>query len=89
MSRAPQPRHGRAGFGLALLLCAAAALLGTGLDFATASGARFWFDQQPGALALLGAAIAVAVVVVAHCVRLLLGRRVSADGASGRRDVDA
>ena len=89
MSRAPRPRHGRAGFGLAVLFCATAALLGTGLDFATASGPRFWFDQQPGALALLGAGAAVAVVIVAHCVHLLLGRRVKADAAAGRRDADA
>jgi hypothetical protein len=88
MSRAPQPRRSRAGFGLAVLFCVAAVMLGTGLDFATASGPRFWFDQQPGALALLGAGAALAVIVVAHCVRLLLGRRVSAD-ASGRRDADA
>jgi hypothetical protein len=89
MSRAPQPRRGRAGLGLALLFCAAAALLGTGLDFATASGPRFWLDQQPGALALFGAGAALAAVVVAHCVRLLLGRRVKADAAGGRRDADA
>ena len=89
MSRAPQPRLGRAGFGLALLFCAAAALLGTGLDFATASGPRFWFDQQAGALALLGGGAGLAVVVVAHCVRLLLGRRVKAGTAGGRRDADA
>jgi hypothetical protein len=89
MSRAPQPQRGRAGLGLTLLFCGAAALLGTGLDFATASGPRFWFDQQPGALALLGAGSALAVIVVAHCVRLLLGRRVKADTAGGRRDADA
>ena len=89
MNRAPQPQRGRAGFGLALLFCATAALLGTGLDFATASRSRFWFDQQPGALALLGAGAALAVVIVAHCVRLLLGRRVKADGAVGRRNADA
>lgn len=87
MSRRPQPRRSRAGIGLALLFCVSAAVLGTGLDFATASGSRFWFDQQPGALLLLGGAAAVVAIVVAHCVRLLLGRRKAP--AVGRRDADA
>jgi hypothetical protein len=88
MSRRPQTRRRRAGFGLAVLFCASAAVLGTGLDFATASGARFWLDQQPGALALLGAGAAIAAVVVGHCVRLLLGRR-GPVAPEGRRDADA
>ncbi|MBI3438887.1 MAG: hypothetical protein HY054_09635 [Proteobacteria bacterium] len=75
MSRRPKVRNNRAGVGLALLFCASAALLGTGLYFATASGSRFWFDQQPGALALLGGGVALASVLLAHCVRLLLRRR--------------
>lgn len=87
MSRAPRRPRVRAGLGLTILFSMAALLLGIGLDFATASGARFWIDEQPGALALLGAAIALAVVVVAHAVRLILGRRVAS--AEGERDADA
>lgn len=72
---------------MALLFCVSAALLGVGLDFATASGSRFWLDQQPGALLLVGAGAAVGAVIIAHGVRLLLGRRqVSAEG---KRDADA
>ena len=87
MSRAPHRPRVRAGFGLTVLFSLAALLLGTGLDFATASGSRFWIDEQPGALALLGAGVALAVVVLAHAVRLILGRRVETD--TGKRDADA
>ena len=85
MNRTPRRTRVRAGLGLTLLFSMAALLLGTGLDFATASGPRFWIDEQPGGFALLGAAVALAVVVVAHAVRLLVGRRV----ASEERDADA
>lgn len=88
MSKRPQTRANRAGLGLALLVCTVALLLGTGLDFATASGSRFWFDQQPGALAALGAGAAVTAVLLAHCVRLLL-RRPSVTPVEGERDVHA
>jgi hypothetical protein len=88
MSRRPQARRSRAGFGMATLFCASALVLGAGLDFATASGSRFWFDQQPGAVALLGAGAAVAAIIAAHCVRLLLGRR-ERNQAEGKRDADA
>ena len=87
MSRAPQRPRVRAGFGLTVLFSVAALLLGTGLDFATASGPRFWIDDQPGGLALLGGGVALAVVVIAHIVRLALGRRVA--GGGGERDADA
>ncbi len=55
MSGAPRRPRVRAGLGLTLLFSMASLLIGTGLDFATASGQRFWIDEQPGALALLGA----------------------------------
>lgn len=87
MSRAPRRPRVRAGLGLSLLFSMASLLIGTGLDFATASGPRFWIDEQPGALALLGAATALAAVLVAHVVRLLVGRRVAAK--EGERDADA
>lgn len=87
MSRAPQRPRVRAGLGLTVLFNLAALLLGTGLDFATASGPRFWIDEAPGGLALLGAGIALGVVLIAHAVRLALGRRVASD--KGERDADA
>lgn len=87
MSRAPRRPRVRAGLGLAVLFSMAALLLGTGLDFATASGPRFWVDEQPGGVALLGAGIGLAVVLIAHAVRLVLGRRVANEG--GERDADA
>ena len=87
MSRAPRRPRVRAGLGLTLLFSMAALLLGTGLDFATASGPRFWIDEQPGGLAALGGAIALAVIVVAHAARLLVGRRAQSD--EGERDADA
>ena len=87
MSRAPRRPRVRAGLGLTMLFSMAALLLGTGLDFATASGPRFWIDEQPGALGLLGAAIALAVILVAHVARLLVGRRVASE--EGERDADA
>jgi len=87
MSRTPQRPRVRAGFGLTVLFSVAALLLGVGLDFATASGTRFWIDDQPGGLALLGAAVALIGVLIAHAVRLVLGRRVPGDGV--KRDADA
>ena len=87
MSRAPRRPRVRAGLGLTLLFSMAALLLGTGLDFATAAGPRFWIDEQPGGLAVLGAATALAVVLVAHVVRLLVGRRVASE--AGERNADA
>lgn len=86
MSRAPQRPIVRAGLGLALLIAASALLLGLGLDFATASGPRFWLASQPGALALAGAAVAIAAVVASHLVRLLLERRTA---RAGKPDADA
>lgn len=67
-------RH-RAGLGLTLLFGATALLLGVGLDFATVSGSRFWIAERPGAMALFGVGVAVAVVVIAQGARLLLRRR--------------
>jgi NAD+--asparagine ADP-ribosyltransferase len=87
MSRAPQRPKIRAGLGLTLLFVTTMLLLGIGLDFATASGSRFWIDQQPGMLALFSAGVALASVLLAHAVRVALGRR--AETNKGERDADA
>ena len=84
-----RPKNQRGGvFGMALLLCGAATVLGAGLDVASAPGMRFWFDAQPGAFALVGAGAACVAVIAAHIARLLLGRRAS-DETRGAAGADA
>ena len=76
----------RGGLGMSLLLCSVAAALGVGLDFVTASGQRFWFDDRPGVFALFGAGLALAAVVCGHIMRILLGRRLDKPEEAPRAD---
>lgn len=69
----PPPTRGIAG--LALLFCIVALSIGIGFDFARVDAPRFGLAGQPGGRALLGVAVAVSVVLIAHAMRWLLGRR--------------
>jgi len=63
--------------GMALLFCIAAGGAGLGFDFAANSGPSFWVLESPGARGVLGAGLAAILVVGAHLLRLLLGRKAS------------
>ncbi len=89
MSRVPKHSRHRPGLGLVLLFGATSLLLGVGLDFVTASDARFWIDERPGALALFGAGVAIGAVGLAQMARLALRRRGRRDGERGGRHADA
>lgn len=71
-----RPRDARGGVA-AILLTFAVALGGAGLafDLLLSHERGFWAGAEPGARALIGAATGVAMVGVAHLMRLLLGRR--------------
>jgi hypothetical protein len=63
--------------GMLLLFCVAGGGAGLAFDFLSDSGQDFWVLQAPGVRALFGVAVALALVVAAHALRLLLGRKVS------------
>jgi hypothetical protein len=57
------------------LFCIFALSVGIGFDFARDDAPRFGLAAQPGGRAVLGVAVAVSVVLIAHAMRWLLGRR--------------
>ncbi|MFT3726297.1 MAG: hypothetical protein QM759_00520 [Terricaulis sp.] len=63
--------------GMLLLFCVAGGGAGLAFDFLSDNGPGFWVLEMPGARALLGAAVALVLVLLAHVLRLLLGRKVS------------
>ena len=60
--------------GLVLLFCIAALLLGVLLGVLNADDGGFALASQPGSRAVLGAAVAIGAVLVAHGMRFVLGR---------------
>jgi hypothetical protein len=76
MSKPISPSRGGIA-GMLLLFCVAGGGAGLAFDFANANGSGFWILQAPGARALLGAGVAVLLVIGAHFLRLLLGRTAS------------
>lgn len=68
------PRRGGAG-GVALVLCAAAALFGLGFDFASRGAAPFWIGDAPGGPAAIGAAAAVFCLAATRLAETFLQRR--------------
>lgn len=70
---APPPVRGIAG--LLLLFCLVGALIGLGADLLMTDTARFSVIAEPGGRAVLGVGVAAGIVLIAHAMRLLLGRR--------------
>ncbi len=70
---------------LALLFCVVALAAGTGFDAMSGGDNRLGVVSQPGARAVLGVGIAVAAVVTARVFRLVLGRRIEAEGEAHAR----
>lgn len=66
---------------MALLFCIVALAVGLGFDFARDDAPRFGVAAQPGGRAVLGVTSAVGVVLIAHAMRWLLGRK-----PAGERD---
>jgi hypothetical protein len=75
--------------GLALLMCGAALVLGLGLDLVSGENLRFWIDQRPGVIGLVGAATSIVIVVIAQLTRALIGRPVEGEAKRDTRDADA
>jgi hypothetical protein len=75
MTKAISPSRGGIA-GVLLLFCVAGAGAGLTFDFMSNGGGNFWLLEAPGMRALIGAAVAVAMVLGAHVLRLLLGRKV-------------
>jgi hypothetical protein len=63
--------------GMLLLFCVAGGGAGLAFDFLSDSGQDFWILQAPGMRALIGAAVGALLLVAAHILRLLLGRKVN------------
>ena len=63
--------------GMLLLFCVAGGGAGLGLDFLSDNGPGFWILQMPGARAVLGVGVTIVLVLAAHALRLLLGRKVN------------
>ena len=78
---APAPTRGIAG--VALLFCVVAAGAGLAFDLMGDPGARFSVAAQPGGRAVLGIGVAAVIVLAAHAMRLVLGRRPSANDEGG------
>ncbi|MBY0562860.1 MAG: hypothetical protein K2P58_01640 [Hyphomonadaceae bacterium] len=68
------PKRGGAG-GVALVLCASAALLGVGLDFLQRHPDPFWIGASPGGAAAIGAAAALFCLAVARLAHAFLHRK--------------
>jgi hypothetical protein len=62
--------------GMLLLFCVAGGGAGLAFDFLSDSGQDFWILQAPGMRALIGAAVALLLLVAGRLLRLLLGRKV-------------
>lgn len=84
---APPPTRGIAG--LAFLFCGVALIVGLGFDLALGPSERFSVIALPGGRAVLGVGVAAAVVLVAHGMRFLLGRRPRVLEPGKRSAVDA
>lgn len=78
MSPRPPPPSGIAG--MVLLFCLAFGGAGLALDFALDAPGPTWLMTQPGARALLGAAVALILLGAVYLLRLLLGRREPEEG---------
>lgn len=80
----PSPRGGAAA--MFFLFCIAGGAAGLGFDFALNPAHAFWIGAQPGARALLGAIVALFVIVAARFSRLLLARATQARGGRDAGD---
>lgn len=70
----PTPTSSSGVGGLILLFCVVGLLAGVLFDVLNTSDGGFALASQPGSRAVLGAAVAIAVVLVAHGMRFALGR---------------
>lgn len=78
----PAPNSNGIG-GLVLLFCIAALLAGVLFDVLNQDDNGFALAQQPGSRAVLGAAVAVAAILLAHGVRWALARQRNPDKEDG------
>ena len=73
----PEPPKTTGIAGMVLLLCGTAAGAGLGFDILNGGETRLGLVAQPGARAVLGVGVAVAVILVAHALRFVLGRKIT------------
>jgi hypothetical protein len=76
MSKSISPSRGGIA-GMLLLFCVAGGGAGLAFDFLSDNGPGFWILEMPGARALVGGVAAAVLVLAAHVLRLLLGRKVN------------
>jgi hypothetical protein len=69
--------------GLLFLFCAVGVIAGVGFDFASDDIATFGLVSEPGARAVIGVAVAVGVVLIAHALRFVLGSNPKSDREGG------
>lgn len=77
------PRGGAAG--LWLLFCAVGGGAGLAFDLILNPGRGFWLGAEPGARAVIGAAVALFAAAAAYIIRAVLARRVVSDAKGERR----
>lgn len=81
----PPPPKSTGIAGLALLFCVVALAAGVGFDVMSGGDNRLGFAAQPGARAVLGVAVAVAIVILARLFRVLLARPLEPEGEAHAR----
>jgi hypothetical protein len=82
----PAPPKPRGIAGVLLIFCIAGGIAGLGFDLLLGGSGRFSVAAEPGARAVLGIGVAVLLVLVAHVMRLVLGRKPDAEGMGDVRD---
>lgn len=82
----PAPPKPRGIAGVLLIFCVAAGVAGLGFDLMLGGGGRFSIAAEPGARAVLGIGVAALLVICAHVMRLVLGRKPDAEGMGDVRD---
>jgi hypothetical protein len=80
----PPPPKSRGIAGMMMLFCVAGGAAGLAFDLFADMGPRFSAATLPGARAALGVAVALALTLGAHALRLVLGRKDETGGPRAR-----